>query len=236
MIKIIMSGDTHCPHDIHKLNSKNFPEGNSLTKDDLVIICGDAGFVFDGDKEDEWWIKWISNKPWTTIFCDGNHENFDLLNQYPIVDFFGAKAHKITDSLFHILRGEIMDYYGLTIFFFGGGVSHDVERRIEGLSWWKEELPTQEEIDRAYNNLKKYDNHVDYIVTHDASVRFYEYFHYQLPNMLNYDQKQQNIVWFFYDLEKQVTYKKWFHGHFHRDIEILDHHFLYHDLIEINDD
>ena len=32
---IYITGDTHGEIDISKLNSKNFPQGNSLTKDDL---------------------------------------------------------------------------------------------------------------------------------------------------------------------------------------------------------
>lgn len=73
MSRIFITGDVHCPYDIYKLNSKHFPLGKTLTKNDYVIICGDAGFVWSGNKEDEWWIKWISEKPWTTLFVDGNH-------------------------------------------------------------------------------------------------------------------------------------------------------------------
>ena len=35
---IYITGDTHGEIDISKLASKNFPRGNSLTKDDYVII------------------------------------------------------------------------------------------------------------------------------------------------------------------------------------------------------
>jgi len=38
---VYVTGDTHGHWDIKKLNSKNFPEGNSLTKNDYVIILGD---------------------------------------------------------------------------------------------------------------------------------------------------------------------------------------------------
>ena len=72
---IYITGDTHGEIDIGKLSSKNFPQGNSLTKDDYIIILGDFGFIWknESDKTEEYWMKWFKNKPWTTLFIDGNH-------------------------------------------------------------------------------------------------------------------------------------------------------------------
>lgn len=50
---VFITGDTHCPIDIKKLNFKNFPQGKNLTKDDYVIICGDFGGVWNGKRSDE---------------------------------------------------------------------------------------------------------------------------------------------------------------------------------------
>ena len=41
--------------------------------------------------------------------------------------------------------------------------------RINHLSWWKEELPSAEEMDEGRKNLQKHNNEVDFIVTHCAS-------------------------------------------------------------------
>ena len=38
---IYITGDTHCPFDISKFKPHYFPEGQTLTKEDYVIICGD---------------------------------------------------------------------------------------------------------------------------------------------------------------------------------------------------
>lgn len=43
---IYITGDTHCPFDISKLKPHHFPEGQILTKEDYVIICGDFGAVW----------------------------------------------------------------------------------------------------------------------------------------------------------------------------------------------
>ena len=48
MGRIFITGDTHQSLDINKLNSKNFPLNSILIKDDILIICGDWGCIWDG--------------------------------------------------------------------------------------------------------------------------------------------------------------------------------------------
>ena len=43
---IFITGDTHIPDDVHKLNTTNFPRQKELTKSDYMIICGDFGGVW----------------------------------------------------------------------------------------------------------------------------------------------------------------------------------------------
>ena len=69
--KFFVCGDTHADIDFHKLNTKNFPEGNTLTKDDFVIVCGDFRAICDRAKSDRYLQKWYDEKPWTTLFVDG---------------------------------------------------------------------------------------------------------------------------------------------------------------------
>ena len=93
---IYITGDTHIPVDIQKLATKRFPEQKEMTKNDYVIICGDFGGVWDDSNEEKYWIKWLKNKNFTTLFIDGNHENFDMLYSLPIVDFCGGNAHIVS--------------------------------------------------------------------------------------------------------------------------------------------
>ena len=87
---VYITGDTHIPVDISKLNSKRFPDQKTLSKDDFVIICGDFGGVWNNDHEERYWRKWLEQKQFTTLFIDGNHENFHLLNEFEVVDFAGG--------------------------------------------------------------------------------------------------------------------------------------------------
>lgn len=78
--KIFVTGDCH--GEFQKFNLKNFPEQIDMTKDDFVIICGDFGGIWCKDKEsknEKYWLDWLENKPFTTLFVDGNYECFDRL-------------------------------------------------------------------------------------------------------------------------------------------------------------
>ena len=96
---IFVTGDTHGEIDISKLNTKNFPIQRELTKDDYVIVTGDFGLVWDGSKADRHWQQWLNEKPFTTLFVDGNHENHELLQQYPVTEWNGGKVHQIQPSI-----------------------------------------------------------------------------------------------------------------------------------------
>lgn len=122
---IFLTGDIH--GDISRLSSKNFPEGNKLTKQDYVIVLGDFGCLWDGGKEDAYKLKWLQSKSFTTLFIDGNHENFELLKSLPEKQWAGGRVGVVNDSVLHLRRGEIYSICGKKIFTFGGAESHDIE-------------------------------------------------------------------------------------------------------------
>lgn len=50
-----------------------------MTKDDYVIICGDFGGLWTFEEEssrEKDVLDWLNNKNFTTLFVDGNHENY----------------------------------------------------------------------------------------------------------------------------------------------------------------
>lgn len=49
-----------------------------------MIICGDFGGIWDGSEAEQQVLDWLENRPFTTLFVDGNHENFDLLHTCPV--------------------------------------------------------------------------------------------------------------------------------------------------------
>lgn len=102
---VYITGDTHA--DFSRFATRRFPEQKQLTKDDFMIVCGDFG-VWHDCPEERYWFDWLSKKPFTLLFVDGNHENFDRLNNdFSVIDFHGGKAHKIRDNVYHLMRGYI---------------------------------------------------------------------------------------------------------------------------------
>ena len=126
---IYMTGDCHA--DFSKFSMDKFPEQREMTRDDYVIVCGDFGIWHDGEAERER-LRWLAHRKFTIIFVDGNHENFDRLysDEFPIVNFHGAKAHRIRKNIYHIMRGEVFTLEGKKFFAFGGASSHDIQDGI----------------------------------------------------------------------------------------------------------
>ena len=216
---IYVTGDTHCPTDIHKLNTANFPQQKDLTKDDTLIICGDVGIVWERDSgEDRFWQNWLNDKNCTIVFCDGNHENFDLLYGYPIVEWNGGKVHQIKDSVFHLMRGEVYTIEGKTFFVLGGAMSLDKEYRTEGKNWWSQETPSPKELNNAFDNLEKCGWKVDYVITHDAPSRVVGQLGFAPHNIDDTD-----IMRFYRFLDFIAVHLKfqcWYFGHFHKDVPL----------------
>ncbi len=223
---IYVTGDTHIPEDISKLNTKGFPEQKKLTKNDYLIICGDFGGVWDNGREDLYWRRWLDSKKFTTLFVDGNHENFEILNTFPVVDIFGGKAHKVGESIYHLMRGEIYEIEGHTFFTMGGAASHDKELRTEGVNWWKEELPDKEEMKHGWEMLKKSDFKVDYIITHCAPDI--------VQALIAPGYKPNQFTYFLRSILGRVEYKKWFFGHYHIDRIMGNNIAVFNSIIPLN--
>ena len=128
---IYITGDTHA--DFSRFEEDKFPIQTEMTKNDYVIICGDFGGVWNYIVEsmhEKQWLDWLDNKNFTTLFVDGNHENFERLYKYPVEAWHGGKVHKIRNSVIHLIRGEIYDIDNKKFFTFGGARSHDIQDGI----------------------------------------------------------------------------------------------------------
>lgn len=213
---IYITSDTHREQDIHKINPDEFTVGNSLTLEDTLIICGDFGCIYDGGSGDCFWLNWLESLPWTTVFIDGNHENFDVLHTYPVKEWHGGKVHEIRPNVLHLMRGEVFTIEGKKFFTFGGGFSHDTMYRTEGFNWWKSELPTLEEAKHGLDVLEQHDWKVDYVLTHDI-YRSHPLSQKYETDMNQYSMEYCDIHDFLETIEQKLEYKTWFHGHYHMD-------------------
>ena len=121
---IYATGDLH--GNALRFQPEYFPEQYEMTKDDYMIVCGDFGFVWNGDKSDDAQLGKLEALPFTVLFVDGNHENFDALNEYPVEQWHGGKVHRIRPHVLHLMRGQAFELQGRTFFTMGGAQSHDI--------------------------------------------------------------------------------------------------------------
>ena len=212
---IYVTGDTHGGYDGGKIISfADTEEGKDLTKEDYVIILGDFGYIFYPEEtlKEKQELERFQRYPWTTLFLDGNHENFDRLNSYPVEAWKSGHIHKINDSVYHLMRGDVFEIDGKKLFVMGGAVSIDKEHRREGVSWWGAENVSYSECEYALMNLERYGNKVDFILTHTCPNSF-------IKKISNYIVKDPASD-LFDDLKKSIKYKRWYFGHHHVDLDV----------------
>lgn len=218
--RIFLTGDIHGENSIGKLSSKNFPEGKTLTKKDYVIILGDFGLLWSHlrTRQEEYWLKWLDNQPWTTLFIDGNHENFDLLDNLPEKEFLGNRVGIVAHSIFHLRRGICYRINGRKILTIGGAHSHDRLFREWGKSMWIQEEITDDNVQKAKVAVEEAGFEVDYVITHCAPVEFAKYaLPMEIMHLYTPDHSEENLSWF--KNSSGVTYKRWFFAHYHTNTD-----------------
>ena len=205
---VYVTGDLH--GDIDRFKDYEYKK---LKHGDTLLVCGDFGFIWEGTKKEEQILDRLEEKPFDICFIDGCHENFDILETFDIEEWKGGYVRRIRSNIRHLLRGQIYEIEKKRIFAFGGGHSQDFEYRIETGHWWEQEQPTHKEILYAIDNLERYHNTVDYIITHEPPA--------SLKDCLGVDVFQRlEIHTFFEDIIKACNYKKWFFGKCHMDKHI----------------
>lgn len=245
-MSVFVTGDTHGDW-INRFKTDSFPEQKEMTKDDYVVICGDFG-IWDNSNREKYNLDWLEDRTFTTLFVSGNHSNYDILDALPISEWHGGKVNFIRPSVIHLMRGEVFNIENKRFFTFGGASSHDIRDgilepddakikewsrdytkmfRINHVSWWERELPNEEEMDNGLKNLEKYNNKVDFIITHCASsstAALLSHGTYKPDRLTNYLEK----------IRSKVDFWRWFMGHYHTNKAINDKEIvLYEQIIRI---
>lgn len=229
---VCITGDTH--GDFARLGRKYL---SHIGEGDYLIICGDFGGIWDNSPEEKYWLKWLSQKAYTILFVDGNHENYDMLAAFPVEEWNGGKVQKIRENIIHLMRGQIYEISGVRFFTMGGASSHDINAgilepddpdftekrkrldremalyRVNHKSWWVQELPSEEEMAEGLRNLDRCDNRIDVILTHCAPSSVQDIFS---SGLYAHDSLTDYL-----DLVKdRCAFRHWFFGHYHDNREV----------------
>ena len=142
---IYATGDTHAS--FQRFNMESFPEQKAMNRNDIILIAGDFGGIWaqtephplrpERDrlkalKNENYWLDWLQEKNCTFCYVLGNHENWNRYDsdEFEIVDFYGGKAHRIRENVYHLMSGYVFDFGGYTVYAFGGACSHDISEWI----------------------------------------------------------------------------------------------------------
>jgi len=229
-MSFIISGDTHGTLDLGKIVKFFDEHEGEYQDDDYLIICGDVGACGFSGSEEATARNVFRNLPVTTLFVDGNHENFEQLNSFGEDIWNGGKVHFVESRLIHLMRGQVFEIAGKKLFTFGGAYSIDKHLRTEGIDWFPEEIPTYAEYEEGWMNLEKADFQVDYIITHSGPC--------EVVAAMGYGELSDDEVELRQYLQRvadNTDFTAWYFGHFHEDTVVEDMFFcLYDEMIIID--
>ncbi|MGN0940636.1 MAG: hypothetical protein ACI4OA_02930 [Selenomonadaceae bacterium] len=228
---IYLTGDTHIPIDVGKLDSQEFREQKTLTRNDYVIVLGDFGLLWHEDKIYRHWLNWFRKRKFTTLWLDGNHENHEWIQEIPPARWHGGMVHYVADNIIHLGRGSIFNLEGKYFFVMGGAESHDRYLRREGSSWWPGEIPSQEEMERGIRNIEAHHKKglkIDYVLTHTCPSEIIEMM-FQMNDENDPVTKYLDIV---NDMVKDEM-TGWYFGHWHFDKDFWKYHCMYYNVMRL---
>lgn len=220
--------------------------------ENVIVICGDFGIVWDRREEtpeEKWKLDWLENKNFTTVFVDGNHDNIPRLDSYPIKEWNGGLVNEIRPHVLRLRRGEVFEIEDKKFFCFGGAACHDVQDgildyedenwrekakaldkqgkymyRIKGLSYWEEELPSEEEMLNGIKNLEKHNWKVDYIISHTPPA--------SVIALLGHGLYEQDILTkYLEEIRSKTEFKRHYMGHMHINHALNDKDILLYEQI-----
>lgn len=216
--RVFVTGDTHGDFDW----LGEWCHNNNTTREDALIILGDAGILFRGhrNEREKALKKYLSQQTITILCVRGNHEQRPT--NYPTMRYVEIGTDPvIPDRLYYedecpnvmyFTDGGVYHINGESFLVIGGAYSVDKEYRLmRGWSWFYDEELTQEEF---CNIADKVDHHkYNYVLTHTCPYDW-------MPTDLflrGIDQSKisNHTENWLTTISEIVDYDMWLFGHFH---------------------
>lgn len=216
---IYITGDTH----------RDFSRIYKLEKDtdNMLIVLGDVGINYYLNEEDKNYKEYLK-KLKLKLFCvRGNHEERpENISTYKEVEMFGGKVfiEEEYPNLIFAKDGETYNIDGKKILVIGGAYSVDKQYRLlHGYKWFKDEQLTKKEMVTILDKVKG--KHFDIVLTHTCPYKYEprEVF------MQGLDQSKvdKSMEHFLDEIEENISYDKWYCGHYHTEKQIDKLEFMF---------
>jgi len=202
-MKIVVCGDIHT----------KWPYLNTFInryKPNIILQCGDFGWwphlhntVTEGIKFDQYGIK----NPNTKIFwCGGNHENWDVLDEY-------TDMTEVYKNVFYMPIGTVLELPdGRNVLFVGKAESTDKELRVEGVSWWRQEVFSNKDFDLLPDPKKV---KIDIVISHTVPKTFMNEFPGEFDSWVLSSRINDPTTEALDRVLEMYSPDLWFSGHFH---------------------
>ena len=131
----------------------------------------------------------------------------------------GAQSHDIADGILDMDSSDFYErYYSLR--------RNRGRFRINHISWWEGELPSDEEYAEARQTLERLDRKIDYIITHCAPTA--------IQQKINADFKPDKLTDFLEEIRCRSQFHYWLFGHYHDNRIIGEKHvLLYEQMVRV---
>lgn len=226
---IILTGDTHRDFD----RIFEFCEENETTREDVLVVLGDAGINYYLDERDHALKQELSRLPVTLLCVHGNHEERpEEIGAYEEQLWRDGAVYVEPEfpNLLFAKDGEIYDLRGYKTLVIGGAYSVDKFVRLRnGAPWFPTEQPDEEIRRRVERRLDKVGWQVDCVLSHTVPEQYMPR-HAFLPGLDQSLVDRSTEEWLD-TIERRLQYRYWFAGHYHVDcwegpIQIVQNIFL----------
>lgn len=171
-MNVYLTGDTHGRFERIACFCRDY----RTTREDVLIILGDAGVNYYLNHRDETLKQYIATMPVTLLCIHGNHEArpTEALGYEPVERFGGTvMAQREYPNLLFALDGEVYKLGGRSCIAIGGAYSIDKHYRLlRGAEWWPDEQPDDEIKRRVESALARRGWQVDVVLSHTTPLSY----------------------------------------------------------------
>lgn len=215
---IYLTGDTHGGFERIGAFCNKF----HTTKDDVMIILGDAGINYYESKKSELLKTMLDDFPITFFCIHGNHEQRPFaISTYKEQEWNGGQVYyeKKHPSILFAKDGEVYNLDGKKAIAIGGAYSVDKFYRLSRhYAWFDNEQPSDEIKRTVEEKLDKIGWDVDIVLTHTTPLK-YEPVEVFL-SMIDQSTVDKSTEEWLDQIEEKLSYKKWYCGHYHTEKKI----------------
>ncbi len=189
------------------------PAFRKIKRGDVLIVCGDFGFLWDKSEKEYKNLKWLSKRKYFIAFVDGCNDNNALIEEYPVSVWNGGHVRFISKNIIYLMQGEVFNIDNRKILTFGGGFNDNFMPDVETNNWWPEKFTNKQCVNSVIKNIERERGRFDLIISHEAPLAI-------TPCLMDGEKQDNAINSILEEIRMHCDFKNWFFGKYHIDKRI----------------